>query len=132
MNREVVTVHEDETVEDLVQLFVGQHIHGAPVVDRHGMLVGMVTQQDIDFGSLTKGEATFEAVEGIVRNRLRVRDIMTAPAVSVDELTDVDALCRLMHKLRIHRLPVVREGQLTGIVSSLDICGAVARGESLE
>jgi CBS domain-containing protein len=57
---------------------------------------------------------------------------MTAPVVSVNEDTEVDAVCQLMHKLRIHRLPVVRDGEVTGIVSSLDVCGAIARGEELD
>jgi CBS domain-containing protein len=46
MRHEVVTVQEDDTVEDLVMVFVGEHIHGAPVVDGEGKLVGIVTQQD--------------------------------------------------------------------------------------
>ena len=76
MSQEVFTVCEDDTVEDLVQVLVGEHIHGAPVVNRRGELVGIVTQQDIFFGSMTRGESTFESKGSRVRNRLRVRDIM--------------------------------------------------------
>jgi CBS domain-containing protein len=132
MSTDVITVREDDSLEDLVELMIGEHIHGAPVVDADGRLVGIVTQQDIFFGSMTKGAEAFDASSGRVRNRLRVRDIMTAPAVSVAEETDVDSLCELMHRLRIHRLPVVCSGTVTGIVSSLDICGAIARGEELD
>jgi CBS domain-containing protein len=132
MRHEVVTVQEDDTVEDLVMVFVGEHIHGAPVVDGEGKLVGIVTQQDLFFGSMTKGTKAFDTADGTLRNRLLVRDIMTAPVVSVNEDTEVDAVCQLMHKLRIHRLPVVRDGEVTGIVSSLDVCGAIARGEELD
>jgi len=131
MSDEVFTVREDDTVEDLVRMLVDEHINGAPVVSRDGSLVGIVTQQDIFFGSLTRGAASLQGTEDGVRNRLRVRDIMTAPAVSVNEETGVDAICHLMFKLRIHRLPVTRGGQVTGIVSSLDVCGAIARGEDL-
>jgi len=132
MSRDIVTVREDHSVEDLVEVLVGEHIHGAPVVDAEGRLVGIVTQQDIFFGSMTKGAEAFDTREGRVRNRLKVRDIMTAPAVSVAEDTDLDSLCDLMHKLRIHRLPVVSNGAVTGVVSSLDVCGAIARGDTIE
>jgi len=131
MSTDVVTVREDDSVEDLVEVLVGEHLHGVPVVNPDGTLVGIVTQQDIFFGSMAKGAQTFDTSEGRVRNRLRVRDIMTAPAVSVAEDADVDAVCDLMHRLRIHRLPVVDHGAVTGIVSSLDVCGAIARGENL-
>ncbi len=132
MSDVVFTVCEDDSVEDLVKILVDEHINGAPVVSRDGDLVGIVTQQDIFFGSMTRGPESFEATEDGVRNRLCVRDIMTAPAVTVNEQTDVDSVCRLMFKLRIHRLPVTRNGQITGIISSLDVCGAVARGEQLD
>jgi CBS domain-containing protein len=131
MSDAVLTVGEDDTVEDLVKMLVDEHINGAPVVNRDGALVGIVTQQDIFFGSMTRGADALENTENGVRNRLRVRDFMTAPAVTVTEDTDVDAICRLMVKLRIHRLPVIHEGRITGIISSLDVCGAVAHGRDL-
>ena len=56
---------------------------------------------------------------------------MTSPAVSVGEATNIADLCRMMHKLRIHRVPVVRQHKIIGMISSLDICAAVARGEQL-
>jgi CBS domain-containing protein len=58
-----------------------------------------------------------------------VRDIMTSPALSAEEDMDVLALCRMMSRLRIHRVPIVREGKITGIISSLDVCDALGRGE---
>jgi signal-transduction protein with cAMP-binding, CBS, and nucleotidyltransferase domain len=33
-----------------------------------------------------------------------------------------------MWKMRIHRIPICRKGILTGIVSTLDICQALAQG----
>jgi CBS domain-containing protein len=60
-----------------------------------------------------------------------VREIMTSPAVSATETTEVRVLCELMHRLRIHRVPIVRKDRLVGIVSSLDVCGAIAGGQAL-
>jgi CBS domain-containing protein len=59
---------------------------------------------------------------------LTVSDVMTAPAVSAIEDTDIVDLCRMMYKLRIHRVPIVREDKVLGIISSLDICNALATG----
>jgi CBS domain-containing protein len=127
MRREVFTIGEDQTVEELIDLLLREHIHGVPVVNRAGALVGVVTQQDAFFSAATlarrEGETASRAAP-----RLRVADLMTSPAVSATEDTDILGLCEMMHRLRIHRVPIVREGRVTGIVSSLDVCGALARG----
>jgi CBS domain-containing protein len=135
MRRDVVTVREDDTVQELIEVLVREHIHGVPVLNRSGKLVGMVTQQDIFFSSMTRaldGEpAAARRGAGVPAETLKARDIMTSPAVSATEETNVLKLCELMHRLRIHRVPIVRQGKLIGIVSSLDICEALVRGERL-
>jgi CBS domain-containing protein len=120
----VFTVSEDETVERLMANLVTRNIHGAPVVDKAGKLVGFVTHLDIFLGSMSSGL-------GRLDEQLKVGEIMTSPAVSADEDTSLKSVCQVMHRLRIHRLPIVREGTVVGIVSSLDVCAAVSRGEDL-
>jgi CBS domain-containing protein len=53
---------------------------------------------------------------------------MTSPAVCATEETDVVELCQMMWGMRIHHIPIVLEGRVTGIVSSLDLARAVAEG----
>jgi len=129
MRTEVFTVREDDSVETLMDALVGEHIHGAPVLDAAGRLVGVVTQQDVFFATMTRNHDGED--ETLRPEEVKVRSIMTAPAVSASEDTDVRSLCRMMHRLRIHRVPIVNEGRVTGIVSSLDICAALGRGEQL-
>lgn len=135
MRTEIFTAHEDTPLDELIEVFVREHIHGVPVLDRSGELVGIVTPQDVFFGAMTRRRRAAsrpEAAGPRSRSRaLTARDVMTSPAVSASEQTTVRQLCRLMHRLRIHRVPIVRKGKLAGIVSSLDICGALARGEEL-
>lgn len=123
MRRDVLTVQDHTPVEELIDLLVREHIHGCPVVDGVGKLVGVVTQQDVFFSGATRGEETPKK-----GTALKVRDLMTSPAVSATEETEVLGLCRMMHRLRIHRVPIVRDGEVTGIVSSLDIVGELASG----
>ena len=123
MRRDVFTVQDDQSVEELLDLFVQEHIHGCPVVNADGELVGVVTQQDIFFGDVTSdGESAKK------RKKMKVSDLMTSPAVSATEETGILGLCRMMHGLRIHRVPIVRDGKVTGIISSLDIIGQLAGG----
>jgi CBS domain-containing protein len=117
MRRDVFTVRDDTGVGDLIDLMVRERIHGCPVIDGNGKLVGVVTQQDVFFSGLSG------------RNRMTVRELMTSPAVSADEETEILSLCRMMHRLGIHRVPIVKDGKVTGIISSLDIVGELAARE---
>ena len=131
MEKEVLTVKADDLVEDLLDALVGKHIHGAPVVDDSGELIGMVSQLDIYFGSMTRSGEEVSGSSSENKAHLKVGEIMTAPAVSVGESAKISDLCKMMHKLRIHRVPVVRQHKVIGVISSLDICAAVARGDDL-
>ena len=57
MQREVFAVQADQLVDEVVEMFVREHIHGVPVLGPAGELVGMVTQQDVFFSAATLGYA---------------------------------------------------------------------------
>ena len=57
-----------------------------------------------------------------------VSAIMTSPAISAEEKTPLRDLCHVMWNLRIHRVPIVRGGRVTGLVSSMDLCRAILDG----
>ena len=61
--------------------------------------------------------------------RMPVRAIMTSPAISAEEKTPITDLCNVMWNLRIHRVPIVRGGKVTGLVSSMDLCRAILNGQ---
>jgi len=124
MRRDVFTVQDNQSVEELLDLLVQEHIHGCPVVNADGELLGVVTQQDIFFSGVTEEGQSVEK-----RKKMKVGDLMTSPAVSATEETEILGLCRMMHRLRIHRVPIVNNGKVTGIISSLDIIGRLADGE---
>ena len=58
-----------------------------------------------------------------------VKSIMTSPAISAEEDTPVADLCHIMWSLRIHRVPILKKGKVTGLVSSMDLCRAVLQGK---
>ena len=126
MSTGVVKVRAELPVGDLVDLFQQEHVHGVPVVDDGDELVGVVSQEDVLFGMMGNSGG-----EGDPSDGPRVGDIMTSPAVFATEQTSLADVCRLMWQLRIHHVPIVRQGKLTGMVSSLDVSRAVA-GEPRE
>jgi CBS domain-containing protein len=77
-----------------------------------------------------RGETPFWAEERRASDPLRmpVGAIMTSPAISAEESTPVADLCEVMWNLRIHRVPIVNQGKVSGIVSSMDLCRAILSG----
>jgi CBS domain-containing protein len=76
------------------------------------------------------GERPFWADQRAASDPLRmpVKAIMTSPAISAEESTPITDLCHVMWNLRIHRVPIVRGGHVTGLISSMDLCRAILTG----
>jgi CBS domain-containing protein len=120
MNTDVVTIREDAPVSHLCDVMQAAHANGLPVLNGDGELVGVVTEDDILYGTMGVFDKNGSAV--------LVRDIMTSPAVCATEDTDVVELSRMLSGMRIHRIPIVVNGRVAGVVTALDVVRAVADG----
>jgi CBS domain-containing protein len=58
-----------------------------------------------------------------------VADIMTREVVTVTEDTPVQEILHLMVTEGIHRVPVVKEGKVVGIVSAMNVLEALLEGK---
>ena len=104
MSKDVVSLSPGMSIADAADALLHYRIHGAPVVDGTGQLIGMVSFTDLS-----------------ARYGGTIRDVMTADAVSVSEDTPVDEVAALMLDQMVRRVPVVSGGRVTGIVSASDI-----------
>ncbi len=138
MHKNLIAVHEDTDLRDLAKLFLEKAITGAPVVDDNGDMVGVVSQTDLIYYSLTRDDELRMSsdfyhnvrIEGqhLQRgfqiedvNTGRASDVMTPVVHSVTETATVESVARLMTRRHIHRV-VVRKGlKATGIISALDV-----------
>jgi CBS domain-containing protein len=148
MNTQVLAVEPDMSVKELASFLIENQISGAPVLDAHGRLVGVVSLTDIvesesEGADPTGGEAELhfggrwqrqeaEAFRGMHLETpgLQVRDIMTPTAFTLPHDTPVPKVARTMVAGRIHRLLVTREQRVVGIVTSLDLLKLLARREA--
>ena len=141
MTREVVTIQAEASVEDLAKLLEEHRIGGAPVLDKNGMLVGVVTQSDLvqrsrdlelppalnilDIHLFLETPSHFKKrLEKLLGGR--VKDVMTENPHSVAPDTPVNEIARLMSSQGVHTLPVLEGGKLVGIVGKLDLIRGVA------
>jgi len=142
MTRDPVTCLPQTPIEELCETLRRENINGAPVVDESGRLVGIVSQDDVIFRKGRPNEETqpprdirdlfqrgFASIAESDAGPRRVDDIMTREVISADEETPVEQLCRIMWERRIHRIPITRNGKLSGIVSALDLCKIIAAGK---
>ena len=143
MDPDPVTVAPDATVEEVVAVLREHGLPGLPVVDADGQLVGIVTEADMvlpdDQGDLhiphyvnLFGGTVFLESLGRFEGRLRkafaasAADMMTRDPDTVGPDTSVREAARLIHESGHNRLPVVEDGRLVGVVTRLDVLGALA------
>ncbi len=130
MQKNVLAVQPGVPIEKLAEFFVTDRISGAPVTDHDNRLIGVVSQADLvsaitneptGFGDF-HSDAWFD-LERLTGHdeSLMVHDIMSDPAYTVEVDTPVAEVARLMVDNRIHRVVVTRDGQLAGLISSLDL-----------
>jgi CBS domain-containing protein len=138
MTTAVVTVGPDTAVQDLAKLLSDSGISGVPVVD-NGRLLGIVSEGDLMRRAETGTERRtvrrrwrwfdpgLEEARDYVKSRGRtVRHIMTREVISVGEEADLAEVATLMETKRIKRVPVLRDGQLVGIISRANLVRALA------
>ncbi len=145
MTKAVVTVKPETPIGKIAALLLEKRISGVPVVDETGSVVGMVTEDDLLRSNapdrekrrewwltlLAEGEALSKEFLSTIRNNHRTaREIMSAPVVTVSEDTDIAEIGKLFTTLQIKRVPVIREGRLTGIVARADLVRVVASLEA--
>jgi CBS domain-containing protein len=132
MTTDVVTVREDTSFKDTVELLVEHRISGVPVVDGDGRLVGLVTEADLvskeafDLRHRRPLAAVAELISGASRwsgkaSGLTAGQVMTDRVVAVTPREDVRAVARRMLDLGVKRFPVVDGGRLVGIISRQDL-----------
>lgn len=139
MTPEPVCVEPTTTILELARTFEENEISGAPVVDRQGRLVGVVSKTDLIrccmegngqrppaymFESLNE-QGTDEFEEDLPPEvPVCVEDFMSTEPETVRPETPLVAVGRLVVGARIHRVIVVDEETFpVGIITTLDLLG---------
>lgn len=121
MTVQLVTVREDAPLQTAALLLDEHRIHGLPVVDAEGVLVGVISQSDLMRARAT--EHLWSSWPGLL-----VRHLMTRAVVTARRSTSVADAVAIMERARIHRLIVVDdEGQQPiGVFSTSDVIHLLA------
>jgi CBS-domain-containing membrane protein len=148
MERDAPSVTLDASVEDVVALFKEQDVPALPVVNEGGRCVGIVTEQDLviadedgdlhipHYIELFGGLVFFPPELRVFERRLkkaaavRVQDLMTEPAVTVEPSTTIHEAAHIIVERGHSRLPVVEHGRYVGLVTRADVLAALNAAEA--
>ncbi|MDA8164442.1 MAG: CBS domain-containing protein [Desulfobacteraceae bacterium] len=123
-------------LDEVARLLLSSTFTGLPVVNEENRPVGVITQGDLIYkagipmrlGLLARAEngRTSAVLEAL--GARRADEIMTRPAVVINQDKPLTEAVNLMLARNVKRLPVVDEvGELTGILSRVDVFRTVVR-----
>jgi CBS domain-containing protein len=81
--------------------------------------VGIITERDIIFRVVAQNQGPF---------KLKLKDIMSAPIITIDVDRSVEEAMAILNKYQINRLPVVHDSSIIGIVTT----GRIVSNVSIE
>ena len=143
MDTDLVSVSPDATVEEVARVLGEHELHGVPVVDADGTVVGIVTENDLVIGG-EEGDLHIphyiELFGGLVflepfrRYEARLRkavaatadQMMTADPRTVAPDAEVEEAAHVIVETGHNRIPVVEDGRLVGVISRADVVRALA------
>lgn len=139
MTSPVITVQAHTPVREIAALLLEHRISAVPVV-RDGAIVGIVSEGDLlhrhEIGTEQSDRnrswwlwllGTDRSIGEYVKSHARyARDVMTREVVSVTPDTPIAEIASLLEACGIKRVPVLRSGQLVGIVSRANLIQALA------
>jgi CBS domain-containing protein len=147
MKSPVLSLDSDTVLSDAAAWMSENEISGAPILDHTGRPVGVVSLFDIvtylsgmevpgggfyrnsfpTIGDDADGwEKGWEEVEPDALKSVPVSEIMTPRILTVPGYTTLPSVARLMKRKHIHRLFVERDGALVGVISTMDLLGALS------
>lgn len=109
---EVWSCHAEDCVADAVEVLAKKRIGALPVEDAGTAVAGIFSERDVLYCLQAHGADAL---------RMKVRDVMTAPVISVAPGDSVLQALSLMTRRRIRHLPVVENGRMVAFISIGDL-----------
>lgn len=129
MTRDLLTLAPNTTIREAAEILATEHVSGAPVV-HVGRPLGMVSAADLlEFiaGLPADPEAVSGGLEHGILDDHTVEEAMTrGPLTTIGPDAPASRAAEMMQTEGVHRLPVVEDGKLVGIITTTDLVKAVA------
>jgi CBS domain-containing protein len=110
MKKVVLSIDASMAVIDAAKMMDDASV-GAIVVIQENIAVGIITERDIVKRVVAKGKPS----------QMNVKEVMSPNLVVINPNNTVLDLAQLMKERQIHRVPVVKDDRLIGMVTSFDL-----------
>jgi CBS-domain-containing membrane protein len=118
----VITVGPELDVKAVANTLATNGISAVPVIDIRNNILGIISE-----GDLMRRIAPAAGSEGLARSHgHKAKDVMTHQVITVNPETSLQEIANLFEKHGIKRVPVVKNGELVGIVSRANLVQALA------
>jgi len=117
MTQQVVSVNVAAKISDAIELMKEKNLGGLPVVDDENRARGIVTERDIAI-------LFADRISGV-----RVAQLMSETVVTALPRTTIFEAEKTMATQGFRRLPIVSDGKVVGIITSMDIIRFFGSGE---
>lgn len=121
MTAKPVSIHQDGTLRQALELMDAHHCRHLPVLNSDGQLVGIVSDRDCRTAINSPHILRERWQDEELATQLKVRAIMTPAPIVTEPDAEADEAARLMLTNHISSLPVILGETLVGIVTTSDI-----------
>lgn len=123
METDLVTVNPEETLLAVKKIFEQHSFHHLPVV-RFKKIVGIISKTDFQHFTGGLNHASEQEVATLLANK-KAEDIMTKGLGKLEPDDRINVALEIFSKNWFHALPVVKNDELIGIVTTQDVIKAI-------
>lgn len=111
ITKNVICVNASDCISNAASILERNNI-GAVIVKSDNKLAGILSERDIVYRVISKGKSPLLT---------KVSDVMTKKVVTVDIDEGLAKVHQILKDLKVRHLPVVRNGEVVGMISNRDI-----------
>ena len=113
MSTDLVTIGKEASIQEAMALMKRESIRHLPVVDQQMKLLGWITDADL------RGVLIASMLE-----ELTLEDVMIRKPFTVHPEMPLEEAARILLEKRVGGLPIVKDGTLVGVITTVDVLSA--------
>lgn len=119
MQHNVVTISDEATLEDVMDIMAARNIRQIPVIAGNGRLVGLISERQV------LNELRRETKE---KKPIKVKDVMTERVLCANPIAGIREIAHIFFDESIHSLPIVDDNDhVVGIITRSDVLNTVMK-----
>ena len=112
LGQQLATCRPEDTIQTVATILTAKGVGALPVCEQNGKMVGIISERDL---------VTAFARNGGETGALRVQDVMTTNVISCSPQDSLEEAREILQRYRFRHLPVVRDGEIEGVLSIRDL-----------